>query len=176
MWLLKLYPRAWRKRYGDEMAELLRNESLSPSLVIDVLAGAVDARLNPHLASSAPHDRPPETKENGTMLARMLQLRCAGHGLTLSVREQRLSDALMIGSALVLTAAWMWVAVTYRGPLVRPYVLSFVQLPFFVSLILTMPLRSLRGRSRATQAILMSACFVVLVVWCVAVGFLASIL
>jgi hypothetical protein len=176
MWLLQLYPRPWRERYGDEMAELLHNESLSPSLVIDVLAGAVDAWLNPQLAVSAPRNQPPEVKEHETMFAKMLQLRCAGHGPSLSVREQRLSIALTLGSALALTVAWMWVAVTYRDPQVRQYVLAFSQLPFFASLILTMPLRSMKGRSRATQAVLMSACFVLLVAWCVVVGFVATMI
>jgi len=74
----KEYPRPWRERYGDEMAELLRNESWSPSLVIDVISGAVDARLNPQRTSFASENRPARAEENGSMLSKVLQLRCAG--------------------------------------------------------------------------------------------------
>lgn len=47
--LLSLYPRAWRQRYGVEIAELLREEPLSLRLLIDLIRGALDARLHPEL-------------------------------------------------------------------------------------------------------------------------------
>ena len=47
--LLSLYPRAWRQRYGAEIADLLRQEPLSLRLVIDLIRGALDARLHPEL-------------------------------------------------------------------------------------------------------------------------------
>jgi hypothetical protein len=43
--LLRLYPRAWRERYGAEYATLLVEHGLGPRTVIDVLRGALDARL-----------------------------------------------------------------------------------------------------------------------------------
>jgi hypothetical protein len=44
--LLALYPRAWRRRYGDEMADLVLREGLSPGAVLDLLVGALDAHIN----------------------------------------------------------------------------------------------------------------------------------
>jgi hypothetical protein len=49
MWLLRLYPRAWRARYGEEFAALLAESRLSPFVVCDVLLGALDAHLRPYL-------------------------------------------------------------------------------------------------------------------------------
>ncbi len=46
-WLLALYPARWRARYGDEFAALLDEEPLTPTLVIDVIRGALDARTVP---------------------------------------------------------------------------------------------------------------------------------
>jgi len=43
--LLKLYPRAWRERYGDEFAELLAQEQFRLGLILDVMGGALDAHL-----------------------------------------------------------------------------------------------------------------------------------
>lgn len=48
-WLLALYPRAWRKRYGEEFLALLDSAPPSPRDVVDCLLGAVDARLHPQM-------------------------------------------------------------------------------------------------------------------------------
>jgi hypothetical protein len=44
-WLLRLYPPAWRERYGDEFAALLELAPLSLWTVLDMVLGALDARL-----------------------------------------------------------------------------------------------------------------------------------
>jgi hypothetical protein len=44
--LLRLYPAAWRRRFGDEFAALLEERPIGPFDVADVLLGAVDAHLN----------------------------------------------------------------------------------------------------------------------------------
>jgi hypothetical protein len=50
--LLRLYPRAWRDRYGAEMAELLSQRTLTRADRFDLLTGALDAHLHPGLARS----------------------------------------------------------------------------------------------------------------------------
>jgi hypothetical protein len=47
--LLVLYPRRWRDRYGAEMRELLEQHRVSARTMLDLLFGAVDARLHPAL-------------------------------------------------------------------------------------------------------------------------------
>lgn len=44
--LLRLYPAAWRRRYGDEFSVLLAERPLGPFDVADVLLGALDAQLH----------------------------------------------------------------------------------------------------------------------------------
>lgn len=39
-WLLRLYPRAWRDRYGEELSDLIATETLNGRLVLDVALGA----------------------------------------------------------------------------------------------------------------------------------------
>jgi ClpX C4-type zinc finger protein len=41
--LVRLYPRAWRRRYGAEFQALLEQQPLGPGEVIDILRGALDA-------------------------------------------------------------------------------------------------------------------------------------
>ena len=43
--LIRCYPAAWRERYGDEFEAVLEDRPLGPFDVVDVLLGALDARL-----------------------------------------------------------------------------------------------------------------------------------
>ena len=44
--LTGLYPRGWRARYGEEFEAFLETQRLTPMMVIDVVLGALDARLH----------------------------------------------------------------------------------------------------------------------------------
>ncbi len=44
--LLSLYPRAWRDRYGDEVAAVLAEHRVTQWTALDVLLGALDAHLH----------------------------------------------------------------------------------------------------------------------------------
>src|SRR6185295_19361445 len=50
-WLLWLYPPAWRRRYGAELAALVEELGPSPRVVADALLGALRAHLEPAPAS-----------------------------------------------------------------------------------------------------------------------------
>ena len=39
-WLLRLYPRAWRERYGEELSDLIATETPGGRIVLDVVLGA----------------------------------------------------------------------------------------------------------------------------------------
>ncbi|AKR12578.1 hypothetical protein [Bacillus thuringiensis] len=44
-WLINLYPKKWRKRYGDEFLYILEKRELSLKEIIDVFINAMDVRL-----------------------------------------------------------------------------------------------------------------------------------
>jgi hypothetical protein len=46
--LVRLYPAAWRGRYGEEFAALLEERPLGPFDVVDIVLGALDAHLRLH--------------------------------------------------------------------------------------------------------------------------------
>lgn len=56
--LLRLYPRRWRERYGDEFAALLEKEGTGPRVVLSVVAGAFDAWVSPRTRSHMAIDGP----------------------------------------------------------------------------------------------------------------------
>ena len=45
--LLRLYPRLWRQRYGDELAALLEEQPIRLRIVLDVVLGALSQRASP---------------------------------------------------------------------------------------------------------------------------------
>ena len=51
-WLLALYPREWRRRYADEFLALLEERGPSLTVILDILRGALDARLHPDLGNA----------------------------------------------------------------------------------------------------------------------------
>lgn len=44
--LLRLYPRAWRERYGEEFVATVGKGRLHVQQVIDIVSGAIDAWLS----------------------------------------------------------------------------------------------------------------------------------
>ncbi len=50
LWLLRLYPRRWRGRYEVEVQALLEVHEIRLRTLVDLLFGAVDARLDPTYA------------------------------------------------------------------------------------------------------------------------------
>lgn len=53
-WWLRLYPPAWRERYGDEFLAIIEETGLSTREAIDLLRAALDARLRPQLPALHP--------------------------------------------------------------------------------------------------------------------------
>ena len=51
--LLRLYPRQWRDRYGEEFEELLEQRPPSARHRLDIVRGALDAHLHPQLVDLA---------------------------------------------------------------------------------------------------------------------------
>jgi len=75
--LLRLYPRAWRERYGDELMALLEDRQPSPLDLVDLVRGAFDARLHPQL----PGAQPAKSERKDPMSDRLPGVTAIGGGL-----------------------------------------------------------------------------------------------
>ena len=70
--LLRLYPRAWRERYGDELAALLEEQPATLLDRLDLIRGAIDARVHPQVpgTDAVPEQEiPMDRKLFGTLAA-----------------------------------------------------------------------------------------------------------
>lgn len=48
-WFIRLYPHRWRRRYGEELEAMLEQTRPTLRVVLDLLAGALDAHLHSQL-------------------------------------------------------------------------------------------------------------------------------
>lgn len=93
IWLLKLYPRAWRARYEAEIRELIATERRTPRLAADLIAGAIDARLNPQWT-------PGMVRQQQGAIPMAGLLTCNPQGLTRA--EQWRQGAWLVGGSFAL--------------------------------------------------------------------------
>jgi hypothetical protein len=143
-WLLGLYPPSFRRRYGTELHDLVASQPFSIGSAIDLLAGAIDAWLHPELiARSEEHSRG-ET----IMVAKLMQLRCAGCGPDISVTDKRKRAATNIGGTLVLVFPWLWAVRQSHG---NEYVMALAPMVYMLPHLLALRYTSLSGRSGRAQ-------------------------
>ena len=146
--LIKLYPPAWRRRYGRELAELISTQPASFGTAIDLIAGAVDAWLNPQ-SSTASTAADPKGAE--PMVTKMVQLRFAGDGPNVTAADHLKAAAVTIGGTLALVLPLSWAIVRYGKD---PYLLSFTTVSWLVPYLFSQRYTTLKGRSGRVQAVL----------------------
>jgi len=162
--LLRLYPRAWRRRYGAEMQDLLASERLSLRTLTDLLAGAIDARLNPQLLKAADQSAP---SLGGTQIMKATICNPAG----ISRQDQWRSAAWMVGGSLLLTVAGVLLKLQV-GP--NSFSEGLIYSAFPASLMLSSECTYLKRYSGAARTAMSvgGAVFMILVMWAaVAIGY-----
>ena len=108
-WVLTLYPRRWRDRYGEEFLALLESQPVSIGVIgviVDVVAGAIDARLH--------RDYPLATasSEEATMFRECIE---DGSGFAAALRQFGAPIVVLLAYVAVwlsLTALWGQTPVT----------------------------------------------------------------
>jgi hypothetical protein len=106
--LLRLYPAPWRARYGDEFAELLASRPPALRDRLDIVFGAIDARVHPQLnANDAQEIRSPgdRTIRGLTVLAGALLTAWATIGAS-QMRPWE-SGPLSTSSEALMNVAWV---------------------------------------------------------------------
>jgi drug/metabolite transporter (DMT)-like permease len=136
------------------MSAMLEQMPLTPAAIIDLVAGAIDARVAPHVVASRPIS---SSEKEKAMLTNMMK-RCAA-GPALSVRDQWIGAWVMLGSCLLFSVAYVWAAYRYRG---NDLVDAFGIMAFPAALLISMPFTYVKGHSRITQAIIVGGSLAIL--------------
>jgi len=125
-WLIRLYPPAWRRRYGRELAELLAAQPASFRTAVDLVAGAVDAWLNPQLSTAV---TAANAKGAGAMVPKMLKLRSAGYGANVETADDIKKVWLPGAASCLLFFGFYWVLIWLPFDKTR---LQFLTIPYLV--------------------------------------------
>ena len=162
--LLRLYPRAWRERYGDEFLATIGPEALGPQQVIDMVSGAIDAWLSADVRrATAPASAAPT--RGGLMNVKAL-IACDRKQARYTKRDALIGAGVMVGATLLLTT--LGTIATRRGwPATGE---TLVNLSFNAALMLSMPFWLMKGQPWKAQGVIMGA----MVLLITAVTYLAS--
>jgi hypothetical protein len=138
-WLIRLYPPAWRRRYGAELEELLAAQPASFRTAIDVVAGAADAWLNPQSSTAV---RAADSKGNA-MVPKMLKLRCAGYGADYTRADALKAAGVTIGGTLAIVLGLMWARARFGD---NPFLESFLMVSWLLPFVLIKRYTGQNGR------------------------------
>lgn len=169
-WLLRLYPRSWRRRYGGEVAAMLAGRPFSLAVAVDLVAGAIDVWLHPSatLAAATAASR----QEERTMQGRLARLDCAAlMGSDVTRADQWKAAGVTVGLTVVLTLAWMFVHVRIGD---NPYVDSLSIMPFIVPTLFSMRYTWLKRRPAIVQAVFIGGMSLLVAMLMLAAGWLAA--
>jgi hypothetical protein len=100
--LLRLYPRAWRERYGEEFLALVEDQAIGPRQVLDIVSGAIDARLTRTVPAP---ERAPTSEQGGTAVMNALRERLCETDTRFTTRDSLIGAAIVIGVGLL--GAWL---------------------------------------------------------------------
>ena len=146
--LLRLYPRAWRDRYGEEFVAMLGPRSLNAQQVMDIVFGAVDAWLSADVRhASHALGSVPSGEHRMTLRSMMV---CDQSKLRMTTRDGLIGAAVMLaGSA---AGSFLGMAARRAGWELTADVL--LSLAFMGSLTLSMPFWLTKGQPWKAQIVL----------------------
>jgi hypothetical protein len=163
--LLRLYPRDWRDRYGEEFLATVGDGALHVQQMIDIVMGAIDAWLSLDVRRAT---RSYSTVPNGggsTMLKSIVA--CERAAFRASKKDALVGAGVMIVGALIFSVVGT-AAVRAGWPTTGKVLLG---LGFPVPLVLSMPFWMMKGQPWRAQVAIVVGTIAVLV----AIGYLSVI-
>jgi len=164
--LVRLYPRAWRRRYGEEFLATVGGGALSVQQVIDIVSGAIDAWLSADVRGASKAYVGP-TGEGAPMSWKSMIV-CEQTQSRYSTRDGLIGAGVMLGATVVFLV--LGIALRRAGLQVTGEVLKGVAFPG--SLALSMPFWLMKGQPWKAQVVIVGGTLVVLT----AIGYLASLI
>jgi hypothetical protein len=104
--LLRFYPAAWRARYGDEFEELLASRPPGLRDRVDILFGAVDARINPQVGIDSVRETPLPRDRSVGMLFVLAGALLTAWGAIGATQMRRWESGDVVASPDLSNVAW----------------------------------------------------------------------
>lgn len=148
--LLRLYPRAWRERYGEEFLATIGDGALRLQQIIDIVAGAIDAWVARDVRRATRARSGAPAPEGDNMDATMKTICSRGRNLRYTKRDALIGAGVML--AVSLTGAIVGVLLSRQGFSTAGEIVT--SNAFFAALVLSMPFWLLKGQPWRAQAVL----------------------
>lgn len=161
--LLRLYPRAWRERYGEEFLATAGEGALRLQQVIDIVSGAIDAWLSSEVRRSTTSST---NQGEATMHYSAFKAACGQTSLRFATRDMWLGMAVLLGGTILLSA--LGIFANRSGWPVTGEILKSLALP--ASMTLSMPVTVLKGQPWKAQVVVCGATLLMLI----GAGYVAS--
>jgi hypothetical protein len=152
--LLRLYPRAWQERYGEEFLATVGDRPLRFQQIIDIVSGAIDAWFS----SDVRQMTRASTTQGEVIMNRTLSALCHGSSVRMTKRDSVIGAAVMIGASLVFVLLG---TLTKRSGMsqMSEFLLA---LSFPVSVMLSMPFTFMKGQPWKAQAVICGGAIAIL--------------
>ncbi len=159
--LLRLYPRAWRDRYGEEFLALVGPGRLGFAQVVNIVSGAIDARVSAEVRASTVAKQGASTPQEGLAVNTYLKRLCVlDSTAAVTKRDAWIGAAVMLGVTILL--AFGGAFVQRRGlPLVGEFLRNIA---FPTAIIASMPFTYFKGHSAVSQAVLLGGTFAIIAI------------
>jgi hypothetical protein len=180
--ILRLYPSAWRRRYGDELSDLLEELPSTPATTVDLLRGAVTLHMRALVDRVAPRLAPAGGPPMPTHPLQRHPTASALMAMLITAPTVVFVALSFLAYQLELPGMQTWLQPFMDGLAQAPRIVDLLLLtaPFLAFLIAALPLIGLRmeridGELRVTLGLRARTLNLVVVAVCVVVGgFLAS--
>lgn len=100
--LLRLYPRAWRERYGEEFLATIGEQTLSAQQIVDITAGAIDAWLSADVRTAT---RVTSTAAPGGGIMTLRTMVCGRTATRHTTRDSLIGVAVLFALTAILALA-----------------------------------------------------------------------
>jgi hypothetical protein len=155
--LLRLYPRAWRARYGEEFLAAFDGEPLGVQDVIDIVSGAIDAWLSADVRQTTMASRVAPTGGGSMTLKGVFACERKASGVT--PRDGVIGAGVMLGMTLLFKVL-STMAARNGLPVASDF---FVSLSIPASFTLSMPFWLMKGQPWKAQLAIVGGTFLILV-------------
>jgi hypothetical protein len=161
--LLRLYPREWRKRYGEEFLATVGDGALRFQQVIDIVSGAIDAWFSSDVRRSTTS---PSQQGEATMTA--LKAACGRTQVRMTTRDGLIGAGIMLGVTFALSSLGIYLKRSGSPDLGE----LLISISFTAALVVSMPFTFMKGQPWRAQAVICGGTLLILT----AISYLATLI
>lgn len=153
--LLRLYPRAWRERYGDEFVEMVGPERLQLQQIIDIVSGAIDAWLSADVRGAA---RAAAEGTGGATMLKSLAI-CGRNETKYTKRDGLIGAAIILAGSLLSVLAGATLKRQGHDDLAEAVLAN----GYLVAMNISMPFWLMKGQPRKAQMVIIGGTTAILI-------------